>query len=133
MNRCRAVNLAMRGRVNLTRQLSCPPAYGLPASWRAHRAPVATEGATMTSRKTPSTPKPRQRPQANPAEPVKPSDEADHGDAMPHDHPQSDRSSRRPSADTRVNDGGRSGSEGNLETGTGDDEDSRSRRGDLRP
>lgn len=59
--------------------------------------------------------------------------ETDHDDVQPHDHPQGDKRSRSPSAeDTRVNDGGRSSSEGEVEMGTSE-EDARSRRRDLGP
>lgn len=58
--------------------------------------------------------------------------ETEHADGQPKDHPQGDKQrSRSPSAeDTRVNDGGRSGSEGDAEMGTSE-EDARSRRRDL--
>lgn len=59
--------------------------------------------------------------------------DTDHDDAQPHDHPQGDKRGRRPSADDpRVNDGGKSGSEGDVEVGTSE-EDARSRRRDLGP
>ena len=64
---------------------------------------------------------------------VHPQPETDHDDAAPRDHPQGDRLGRRPAADdVRVNDGGRSGSEGDVEMGRSD-EDARSRRRDLGP
>lgn len=71
----------------------------------------------------------RDKPKADPVQPVKTEDEADHRDKSPSEHPRS----RRPNADTRPDDV-RSGSEGNLETGSNaDDEDARSRRRDIGP
>lgn len=71
---------------------------------------------------------PQDRPRADPAEPVKPEDQADHRDKTPHDHPQGDRATRRPSAEED-----RAGSEGRLGTGSNEDEDARSKRRDLGP
>jgi hypothetical protein len=69
----------------------------------------------------------RQKPQADPVQPVK-DDESDHRDKSPHEHPRS----RKPRADTPLRDE-RSGSEGNLQPGDSDDEDARSRRRDIGP
>ncbi|WP_124542420.1 hypothetical protein [Piscinibacter terrae] len=69
----------------------------------------------------------RQKPQADPSQTVK-DDEAEHRDKSPHEHPRS----RKPSADSSQRDE-RSGSEGNLQPGSNDDEDARSRRRDIGP
>jgi len=71
---------------------------------------------------------PQDKPRADPAEPVKPDEQADHRDKTPHDHPQGDRATRRPSAEQD-----RSGSEGSLGIASNEDEDARSKRRDLGP
>ena len=71
-----------------------------------------------------------------------PPDKFVESDAMPDasNEPRSDRVAQEPAesgraagSDSRVNDGGRSASEGNIETEDAGDEDSRSRRRDLGP
>ena len=69
----------------------------------------------------------RQKPQADPVQTVK-DDEADHRDKSPHEHPRS----RKPSADEPLREQ-RSGTEGSLQPGGSDDEDTRSRRRDIGP
>jgi hypothetical protein len=84
---------------------------------------TSTDAASTTTVPTPTPPDPV----------VHQPRETDHDDVQPHDHPQGDRHGRRPVAeDTRVNDGGRSGSEGDVVMGTSE-EDARSRRRDLGP
>jgi hypothetical protein len=60
--------------------------------------------------------------------------DGDHQDRRPKDHPQAEPATRRPSADSSVDESGRSSSPGGIESPRSDsDEDSRSRRRDLGP
>ena len=75
----------------------------------------------------------RQSPTATKADPLAPQD-AEHDDQPPHEHPKGGRSSPKPSADTKTDEGHRrSDGEGSIESVNGSDEDSRSRRRDLGP
>jgi hypothetical protein len=73
---------------------------------------------------------PSSKHRAQPVEQGLPQEDRFRADHVPEEPAQP---SRPANADTRANDGGRSGSEGNVETEDAGDEDSRSRRRDLGP